>query len=907
MSDEEYDEFGNLIGGDSQSDYLDTEASPALVSDALVAHQPNVIVATPQTTVADHLEPVIRPKTARQLVVDALNSLATAYSKEYMVQTMTSLPDRQRNVMVVGLMGCGKTLVVDMLVQQAHPDEKKISGFTHLTALERQRQMTLSTYPVTILLPNLDDQSYVVTILDTPGHPDFYADVEALYAGDCCVTIAIDAVEGLGPYDKVLIDNALKNKLPLSVIITKLDRIILDLRLSPDDCHSKLRYVIDEIQSYVATNEYNQELKYAVTMDDVVFSSAKFGFMASIASYVRQLSQTQPDISGLQRCLTQGYWYKDGEVSAKKTAGSVLAFTAFILNPLYKVFTHTLVHNQGDKALPKLLWDEFGISFPKSTYEKDPAHLLRDVLKEIFIGTQPYIDVLLRQTPPSSHKVEDPAVLGKVLRLVRYTDEKHLALVKLQRSVSKRQRVTVIAGEITKENSRTETVKQVSLGCGPYSISLDEAPEGSIVLIEGIDATIVSTGYICEQFPSQPEVFPKPPNFWLSLVLKVAIEPMDSADLPKMTERVRWVLREFLAAEVKVELLGEHTIFATGELYLDCLLSRIRGADNDIQLRVTIPLARFSETVEALSVAKIETTSKQNLFTVMAEPLQDKKLSRAIAEGRFELKPNQPVKTTAKILRKEYGWDALAARSLWCFGPRDNQLPSLLTDDTLEGETDKALLYSVKDSVTMGFQWCVSEGPLCDEPIRNTHFRIVDATLLDKEIYRSTSTIVPLVRKACCAGFMTASPRLMEPIYRIDIVYSGVAGNSHALYGSIKKLVMARRGEITFSEEIPGSPLHRMLGYVPVIDSVGLETDIRVRTQGQAMCYLSFSEWLVVPGDPLDADVHVEPLLPATGDALARDFVMKTRARKGLNDAPSYHKYIEPEVYEHLQDNGLLL
>lgn len=906
MSDDEYDEFGNLIGGDSESDVLDHEVVPELSSTAVVPHHPNVIVATPNTIQPDHLEPVIRPKAARQVVVDALNALPTTYSKEYMVQTMTNLPERQRNVVIVGLMGAGKTLVVDMMVQQAHPDEK-ISGFTHLTDLERQRQMTLNTYPVTLLLPNLDDQSYIITVLDTPGHPDFIADVQALYDGDCCVTIAIDAVEGLGPHDKVLIDNALKSNLPISVILTKIDRLILDLRLSPDDCYGKLHYVLKEVQNYVGNNEYNQDMNFTIGMDDVVFSSAKFGFMFSIASYVRQLSQSQGDAKGLRQYLARDYWYKDGKISAKKTVGSVLVFVAFILNPLYKVFTHTLVHNEGDKSLAKLLWDEFHISFPKSTYEQDPVNLLQDVLREIFIGTQAYIDILLRQTPPSSHRVDDPVVLGKVLRLVRYSDNQHLAMVKLQRSISKRQRVTVIGGEINQENSRTETIKQISLGCGPYTLSLDEAPEGSIVLLEGIDSIITNTGYICELYPTQPDSFPRPRNFCLSLVLKVAIEPLDSTDLPKMTERVRWVLREFLAAEIKVELLGEHTIFAPGELYLDCVLNRIRGADNDLQLRVTIPLARFSETVEAFSVAKVNTSSKQNLLTVTAEPVKDKKLSHAIAEGKFEIKPNQPVKTTAKILRNEYGWDSLAARSLWCFGPSDHQLPSLLTDDTLEGETDKALLYSVKDSISMGFQWCVSEGPLCDEPIRNTHFRIMDATILDKEIYRSTSAIVPLARRACCAGFMTASPRLMEPIYRIDIVYSGVAGNSHALYGSIKKLVMARRGKITFSEEIPGSPLHRLLGFVPVIDSVGLETDIRVRTQGQAMCYLSFSEWQVVPGDPLDSDVVVEPLLPAVGDALARDFVMKTRARKGLNDAPSYQKYIDPEVYEHLQDNGLLM
>ena len=53
------------------------------------------------------------------------------------------------------------------------------------------------------------------------------------------------------------------------------------------------------------------------------------------------------------------------------------------------------------------------------------------------------------------------------------------------------------------------------------------------------------------------------------------------------------------------------------------------------------------------------------------------------------------------------------------------------------------------------------------------------------------------------------------------------------------------------------------------------------------MDYLSlvvFDHWSVVPGDPLDKNVILHPLEPSPPLALARDFMVKTRRRKGLSE-----------------------
>ena len=71
---------------------------------------------------------------------------------------------------------------------------------------------------------------------------------------------------------------------------------------------------------------------------------------------------------------------------------------------------------------------------------------------------------------------------------------------------------------------------------------------------------------------------------------------------------------------------------------------------------------------------------------------------------------------------------------------------------------------------------------------------------------------------------------------------------------------------------------------------------MRAYTQGQAYLQMLFDHWAVVPGDPLNADVILHPLEPSVSAALARDFMVKTRRRKGLGDEVSIDKYLDQAV-----------
>lgn len=110
---------------------------------------------------------------------------------------------------------------------------------------------------------------------------------------------------------------------------------------------------------------------------------------------------------------------------------------------------------------------------------------------------------------------------------------------------------------------------------------------------------------------------------------------------------------------------------------------------------------------------------------MISEPL-DKGLAEDIEREKIDL--SWPQKTVSKFFEEKYQWDLLAARSVWAFGPGKFG-PNALMDDTLPNETDKKLLGAVKETITSGFRWATTEGPLCDEPIRNCKFKLIEAKI----------------------------------------------------------------------------------------------------------------------------------------------------------------------------------
>lgn len=114
------------------------------------------------------------------------------------------------------------------------------------------------------------------------------------------------------------------------------------------------------------------------------------------------------------------------------------------------------------------------------------------------------------------------------------------------------------------------------------SIIMDDsefAAAGNWVLLEGIDATITKTATIIpEAYDEEVHIF-QPLQFQSQSVMKIATEPLNPSELPKMVEGLRKINKSYPLAVTKVEESGEHAILGTGEIYLDSLMKVSSGSD----------------------------------------------------------------------------------------------------------------------------------------------------------------------------------------------------------------------------------------------------------------------------------------------------------------------------------------
>lgn len=309
-------------------------------------------------------------------------------------------------------------------------------------------------------------------------------------------------------------------------------------------------------------------------------------------------------------------------------------------------------------------------------------------------------------------------------------------------------------------------------------------------------------------------------------------------------------------------------------------------------------MVTFCETVIETSSLKCfaETPNKKNKLTMIAEPLE-----KGLAEDieNEVVQSSWDNKDLGEFFRSKYEWDLFAARSIWAFGPESNG-PNILVDDTLPSEVDKTLLNSVKPSIIQGFQWGSREGPLADEPIRNVKFKILDAVISLDKLQRAGGQIIPTARRVAYSAFLMATPRLMEPYNYVEVV--GPADCVSAVYTVLSK----RRGHATQDAPIPGSPLYLIKAYMPAIDSFGFETDLRTHTQGQTFCLSVFNHWQIVPGDPLDKSIVIRPLEPQPVPYLAREFMVKTRRRKGLSEDVSINKFFDDPMLLELAQQDVM-
>ena len=826
-----------------------------------------------------------------------------------------------RNMSVIAHVDHGKSTLTDSLVAKAGIIAAAKAGETRATDTRKDEQdrcitikstaismyfdmpkkdMAFINQPKAKKADGTDETGFLINLIDSPGHVDFSSEVTAALRVTDGALVVVDCVSGVCVQTETVLRQAIAERIRPVLFMNKMDRALLELQLGAEELYQTFQRIVENVNVIVATYADDDGPMGVVRVDvnngSVGFGSGLHGWAFTLKQFAEMYaSKFGVETDKMMKKLWGESFFnpKTKKWSKEKAEDNKRSFCMYVLDPIYMVFDAIMnfKKDQTEKLLSKLTTAD--------------GKLVKDVLKpeEKELEGKPLMKVVMRSWLPAGEAMfqmivihlpspvtaqkyraellyegpqDDAACIGikncdpdaplmmYVSKMVPTSDKgRFYAFGRVfSGKVATGQKARIMGPNFIpgqKTDLYEKSIQRTVLMMGGRVEAIENVPAGNICGLVGVDQFLVKTGTITT-FKEAHNM--KMMKFSVSPVVRVAVEPKNPADLPKLVEGLKRLAKSDPMVQCVIEESGEHIIAGAGELHLEICLKDLEEDHACIPLKKSDPVVSYRETVseESSVMCLSKSPNKHNRLFMKAVPMPDG-LAEDIEKG--EVNPRDDFKTRGRYLAEKYEYDVTEARKIWCFGP-DTDGPNLLID------CSKGVQYlnEIKDSVVAGFQWATKEGVMCDENLRSVRFNVYDVTLHADAIHRGGGQIIPTARRVLYASMLTADPRLMEPVYLVEIQCpeNAVGG----IYGVLNR----RRGHVFEEAQTPGTPMFVVKAYLPVNESFGFTADLRSNTGGQAFPQCIFDHWQVMPGDPLSAGTK------------PNEIVEETRKRKGLKPGP---------------------
>jgi len=810
-----------------------------------------------------------------------------------------------RNMSVIAHVDHGKSTLTDSLLSKAGIIAAAAAGdmrYTDTRQDEIDRGITIKSTGVSLYyeLPKEDcptestSTSFLINLIDSPGHVDFSSEVTAALRVTDGALVVVDCVEGVCVQTETVLRQALGERIRPVLMVNKMDRALLELQLAPEEAYLSFSRTIESVNVVIAT--YEDELMGDVQCKPehgtVCFGSGLHNWAFTLNKFAKMYASKFPGVEVnklMGRLWGDNFYDPDTKRFVPKNtsdSGKPLkrAFCQYVLDPIYKLFD---VAMKDDKAQLMKLCDALKIKLTHEEKDQVGKPLLKTVMRKFLPAADSLLEMIILHLPspvkaqkyrcgilyegPQDDECAvaiqncDPngPLMLYISKMVPTADRgRFFAFGRVfSGTVKTGQKVRIMGPNYIpgkKDDLDVKNIQRTVIMMGRYTEPIEDCPCGNTIGLVGIDQFLVKSGTITT---SEVAHNIKVMKFSVSPVVRVAVEPKNPADLPKLVEGLKRLAKSDPCVQCFMEESGEHIVAGAGELHLEiCLKDLQEDFMNGVELKITDPIVSYRETVTAPSdhVVLSKSPNKHNRIYLKAEPMQDG-LAEAIEGGKIG--PRDDPNVRGKFLAENFGWDVTDSRKIWCFGP-DTTGANMLVDVT------KAVQYllEIKDSCVAAFQWATKEGVIAEENMRGIRFNVVDVTLHADAVHRGGGQIIPTARRALYAAEITAAPRLMEPVYLVEIQCPERA------VGGIYGVLNRRRGHVIAEEPRPGTPLYNVKAYLPVNESFGFTADLRANTAGQAFPQCVFDHWQVLSTDPFEKGTK------------AYDIVMGARKRKGLKE-----------------------
>lgn len=837
----------------------------------------------------------------------------------FTVDEIRRMMDKKRNIRnmsVIAHVDHGKSTLTDSLVSKAGIIAGAKAGearFTDTRQDEQDRCITIKSTAISMYFEledrdlvfitnpeqrDQDSKGFLINLIDSPGHVDFSSEVTAALRVTDGALVVVDCVSGVCVQTETVLRQAIAERIKPILFMNKMDRALLELQLEQEDLFQTFQRIVENVNVIIAT--YNDdsgpmgEVRVDPSKGSVGFGSGLHGWAFTLKQFSEMYADKfKIDVNKLMPRLWGDSFFNPTTKKWQKTkdADNKRSFNMYVLDPIYKVFDAIMNYK---KEMVETLLNKLKIDLRPEDKEKDGKQLLKVVMRTWLPAGETLLQMIAIHLPSpvtaQKYRMEmlyegphdDEAAIGVktcnpdaplmmyISKMVPTSDKgRFYAFGRVfSGRVATGMKARIMGPNYTpgkKEDLAEKAIQRTILMMGRYVEAIEDVPCGNICGLVGVDQFLVKTGTITT-FKDAHNM--KVMKFSVSPVVRVAVEPKNPADLPKLVEGLKRLAKSDPMVQCLIEESGEHIVAGAGELHLEICLKDLEDDHACIPIKKSDPVVSYRETVseESDQTCLSKSPNKHNRLFMRACPMPDG-LPEDIDKG--EVNPRDDFKVRGRYLADKYEYDITEARKIWCFGP-DGTGPNLLIDCT------KGVQYlnEIKDSVVAGFQWASKEGVLCEENLRGVRFNIYDVTLHADAIHRGGGQIIPTARRCLYACALTARPKLMEPVYLCEIQCpeNAVGG----IYGVLNR----RRGVVFEEQQVAGTPMFVVRAYLPVNESFGFTADLRSNTGGQAFPQCVFDHWQVFPGDPLE--------LGSRTYTIVQDIRKRKGMKEGLPDLTQY-------------------
>lgn len=222
-----------------------------------------------------------------------------------------------------------------------------------------------------------EPKEYLINLIDSPGHIDFSSEVST--ASRLCdgAVVLVDAVEGVCSQTVTVLRQTWEEKLKPLLVVNKMDRLITELKMTPDEAYVHLSQLLEQINAVIGSfyqgERMEEDLNWREKMEERAQAQAAKG---------AQLAEMQSDSGDLQfeeRDDEDLYFAPERN---NVIFGSAIDGWAFTVRQFAALYEKKLGIKRN--ALEKVLWGNFYLD-PKTKKVLGQKHLKGRNLKPLFV------------------------------------------------------------------------------------------------------------------------------------------------------------------------------------------------------------------------------------------------------------------------------------------------------------------------------------------------------------------------------------------------------------------------------------------------------------------------------------------------------------------------------------------